>query len=505
MKLIEIITEYPSLKLIKGNLDTNIQYICSDSRKVQHEDIFIISSTLKDKNYILDSKNNGSKTCILEEGSPFLDLALEQFPNVLITNQKPELLQGFLASKILNYPSKKLKVFAVTGTNGKTTMTHLLYHFAVSLGFKAGIIGTLHAKYGNHILETGYTTPDSSTLQKLIYNMVEEGVEYVFIEASSHGLKLGRTNGLDIYAALFTNLTRDHLDFHPSMEDYLLSKFKLFELLEESSHPKRFGISVADDEGCKEMENLIQNHKVKDRMYFLGVNRDFEYTNIELGITGSSFRFFFNRKDSPFTTSIKVETNLLGRFNVSNLSLAIAAWIVEGIKVSQIPEICKFIPNVPGRFNIYYSIDRTRIAVVDYAHTPDALKNILESCKAMNPRQLICLFGCGGDRDRTKRPEMARIAEELSDFVIITSDNPRTENPEAILNDIEAGFRPDFKRYLRIEDRRTAIQKGIELLEKGGILAVCGKGHETYQIIGREKFYFNDGEEVEKAFQMVSE
>jgi len=501
LKLSEILSASSGLVLIQGSPESSIDYIRSDSRQIKDGDIFLVTSTVKDSGYIAESRRKGAVACILQDTSPFLHKAKEDFPTVIVSSEKPESLQGFIAAQILDYPSRKLKVFAVTGTNGKTTMTHLLYHFSVSLGYKSGLIGTLHAKYGDTILETGYTTPDASTLQELFYKMWREGVEYVFIEASSHGLKLGRTNAMDVYAALFTNLTRDHLDFHPTMEDYLLSKFRLFELLHNSSHPNRFGISIADDEGCRDMEALIAAHPVNERVFFLGKDRDFEYRDAKLDISGSSFRFIHNKKKSTFTTSIRIETNLLGKFNISNLSLAIAAWLTEGVQVNRIPELCRNIPRVPGRFHIHSSPDKKRIAVVDYAHTPDALKNILESCRAMNPRQLVCIFGCGGDRDKTKRPEMAKVASELSDFVIITSDNPRTEDPEVILDEIEKGFMPEFKRYVRIQDRREAIQKGVELLEEGGILAVCGKGHENYQIIGREKLPFDDGEEVQKAFR----
>lgn len=500
---IKNILELSGMRLEKGDPKQTVNYIWGDSRKIEKDDIFLVSSTLVDFSYLLDAKKRGSRVCILSEDSSFLEKALLEYENVILTKGKAELIQGYIASLLLGHPSRSMKVFAVTGTNGKTTMTHLLYHFSVSLGKRSGIIGTLHAKFGDQILETGYTTPDSSTLQLLLRKMLDEGVEYVFMEASSHGLKLGRTKGLDIFCAVFTNLTRDHMDFHPTMEDYLRSKFELFHLLEKSSHPERFGIVSADSPGGRDVENLLIENNMQDRVFFLGEGRDFEYKNVNLRIDGTEFRFMVHKKDSTFSTSLKIQTNLLGGFNVTNLSLAIAAWMKANIDIQKIPDVCNHIPKVPGRFDIYYSKNRKKLVVVDYAHTPDALENILKSCRAMNPTQLVCIFGCGGDRDRTKRPEMAKIAQEYSDFVIVTSDNPRTEDPQIILDEIEVGFGNGFNAYEKILDRRVAIQRGVAMVEDGGIIALCGKGHENYQIIGKVKTHFDDGEEVLLALQNI--
>ncbi|MCC5816247.1 MAG: UDP-N-acetylmuramoyl-L-alanyl-D-glutamate--2,6-diaminopimelate ligase [Leptospira sp.] len=500
MLIESILKEFSDLELLQGSPNVSIHYVWADSRKIIQDDIFLVPTSMKDQSFLSDAKRKGATVCLLNKGSEFIEKAKQEYTNVLVSRIPAEQIQGYLASFILGHPSRFMKIFAVTGTNGKTTMTHILNHFAACLGLKTGLIGTLHVKYGNQILETGYTTPDSSTLQELLYKMKEDSVEYVFMEASSHGLKLGRTNGMDLYCALFTNITKDHMDFHSTMEDYLDSKFRIFELLSSSNHPDRFGVSLSDAPGGNEMMRKIQNLKEKERIYFVGKGQNFEYKNIELGIDGTSFRFVHNRKNSCFTSTLKIQSNMLGEFNVQNLSLAIAAWIIADKKIESIPEICKSIPKVPGRFDIYYSNDNSKLAVVDYAHTPDALMNILNSCRAMNPTKLICLVGCGGDRDKTKRPEMAKIAEDLSDFVIITSDNPRTEDPDEILNMMESGFSQGFEQYQKIVDRKLAIQKAIEMMPSGGILAVCGKGHENYQIIGREKFHFDDREEVQECF-----
>jgi UDP-N-acetylmuramoyl-L-alanyl-D-glutamate--2,6-diaminopimelate ligase len=501
MKIKTILENFPELQILVGSREEEVSYIWADSRKIQVSDIFLVSTAIEDLKYLKDAASKGAKVLILTKDSNLIDSAKHEFPTIILSSEPAEQIQGKIASFLLGNPSLSLKVIAVTGTNGKTSMTHILDHFASTLGYRTGLIGTLHARFGNQIIETGYTTPDSSTLQWVLSEMVKDGIEFVFIEASSHGLKLGRTAGLDIYGAIFTNLTKDHMDFHPTIEDYLYSKFRLFLLLKESKKEGKFGIVYTDASGGKEMEDLIRRHELTDIVSFVGSNQSFEFLTPKLSINGSEFRFLAYKKESSFTRTLLIKTNLLGGFNTVNLSLAIAAWMQVGLQVEKIPFLCEFIPRIPGRFDVYSDGDGSRVAVVDYAHTPDALLNILTSCKEMNPKQLVCVFGCGGDRDRTKRPEMAKIAEENSDFVIITSDNPRTEDPEFILDEIQSGFSPGFTNYLRIEDRRAAIAKGIEILESGGIIAICGKGHENYQIIGREKTYFDDGEEVEKSFQ----
>jgi UDP-N-acetylmuramoyl-L-alanyl-D-glutamate--2,6-diaminopimelate ligase len=494
-----ILKEFSQLKLLKGNTNNPINYIWADSRKIQKNDIFVMSDEFTDINFLTSSIENGSSTCLISKTSEFLSIAKEKFENVISSDSSSNQMQGYIASFILDHPSKKLEVIAITGTNGKTSLTHILYHFARSLGIPSGLIGTIHTKYNDVIIETGYTTPEASSLQLQLRDMLKEGIQFVFLEASSHGLKLGRTNGLQFRAALFTNITKDHLDFHETMDDYLKSKFRIFTLLEESTKENKFGIINLDAEGGLAMKKLILEHSLQSKINFLGKTCNYEIDKPRLSINGSEFIFKIKKPESTFHRNLRVRSNLLGGFNIQNVALAISCWVELNIATERITTFTESIPRIPGRFDIYYSPDKDRIAIVDYAHTPDALLNILQSAKELNPKRLICLFGCGGDRDRTKRPEMAAISERMSDLVIFTSDNPRTEDPELILNDIEKGFQ-DKSKIIREIDRKNAIQIAIDNLQEGDILAVCGKGHENYQIIGKEKFHFDDGEEIEKAW-----
>ncbi len=504
MNLESLVSNTIGINLLQGDQLDLVGYIWADSRKIKKHDIFVVSDSSEDLIYMDSAVENGSNTCLISKDSKLIQYAKNKFKNVLISEESSTQKQGYIASFLLDHPSKKLEVIAVTGTNGKTSLTHILYHFATSLGYTSGLIGTIYTKFNNTSIDTGYTTPDSSSLQILLKQMLDEGIQFVFMEASSHGLKLGRTNGVHLRAALFTNLTKDHLDFHQSMEDYLVSKFRIFTLLDESEKNNKFGILNMDSPGGLEMERLIIEKKISTPIFYLGKNRDFEVGNPNLRITGTSFIFSINLYKSTFSRMLRIFTNLLGGFNVFNLSLAIACWIKIDIDTIKLTSLCESIPRIPGRFDIYPNQDQDRIAIVDYAHTPDALMNILKSAKELNPSELICLFGCGGDRDKTKRPEMASIAEQISDFVVLTSDNPRTEDPNSILDEIMKGFTNPEKVYRQI-DRKLAIEFAINKLKSGGILAVCGKGHETVQIIGKEKFHFDDGEEVEVAWKKTRE
>ena len=345
-------------------------------------------------------------------------------------------------------------------------------------------------------METGYTTPDSSTLNAILSEMAGAGVEYVFMEASSHGLNLGRLDGIEFDAAVFTNLTRDHLDFHLNMEDYLLDKFRVFELLDQSPKSGRFGVICSDVPGGKDMEKLCQN--ISSPLYYYGNGRDFETGGISLSITDSRYELRHSGK------KYSIRTSLLGSFNVTNSAIAFITGLQFGLEPEKMIMALETIETVAGRFQVIYNHDKSRTAIVDYAHTDDALDNILRSVKSVQQDRIYTLFGCGGDRDRTKRPLMAAAAEKYSDYVIVTSDNPRTEDPEQIIGEIEKGFSESFSQYRRITDRRQAIDEAVRMLPPGGILVVAGKGHEEYQIIGREKFHFSDAEELQKAFKKMA-
>lgn len=502
MKLSELIKRIPEVKLIKGENSLEVGYIWGDSRKLKKDDIFVLpeDSSERQESFLKMANELGSKVVLVSKRDLKLK-GLELFSTILETEDAVGEAHGKIACLLAGNPAKKMKLVAITGTNGKTSLTFILFHLARKVGKNAALIGTVQIQIMDRILESGYTTPDASSLNLLLKQMLEEGIEYVFIEMSSHGLKLGRVAGLEITCAGFTNLTQDHLDFHSNMDDYFESKFKIFQLLEQSSVKNKFGLVAGDVPFGSAMIKRISDAKLKSPIYIFGKSGEFNYSNTKLSLLNSEYRFHKKAKNLPFIEVRSIKTNLLGNFNVFNTSFALAIAYELGFPWEEVISCLEKIPTVPGRFHVVPFPDRSRIAVVDYAHTPDALENILKSCVEIAPKQLICLFGCGGDRDRTKRPQMARIAETFADFVILTSDNPRTESPESILDEIESGFSRGFQRYEKITDRRVAIQRAVGLLERDGILVVAGKGHETYQIIGKEKTKFIDFEEIEKAFQ----
>lgn len=496
MKLQEILKSFPELRVLQGDTNAEISYVQQDSRKCKNNDLFILSSFCppKDKEaFLKNAQANGAKFCIITNE----DISLvPKDLGVILALTRPELYQGKIASLLLGEPSKKLKVIGVTGTNGKTSITQILFQLANLLGLPSGLIGTIHIKIRSEIREAVNTTPDASELQLLLAEMVEKKLEWVFMEASSHGLKLGRTEGISFDGCIFTNLTQDHLDFHKTFEDYRLSKFHLFELLEDSPKKNRFAVLSKNAEGFSEMFDLIQKAVFHFSRTCLGNLNEIFYSDVRLSILQTQFKISIKGKSETVTSP------LLGDYNVENLCLAITMILQFGFSLEKILELVPKLEPVPGRFQVIPSPDQEKIAVVDYAHTPDALDSILKTIQNLKPKMLICVVGCGGDRDKTKRPIMASIAEKYSDLLILTSDNPRTEDPEAILDDMESGIPKNSKPHLRIADRRQAIQTGVEKLAPGGVLLVAGKGHEDYQIIGKEKFSFSDVKEIQNSFSM---
>lgn len=540
MKLTNLLREFPELKIRslpsgKNPDSIEIGYIQSDSRRANEEDIFCVADSvgLKKEEFIANTKaslilqreeseirtSGYSDTIQSNVGSAnFVDslnaasansrnetsnsaFRIPSSKTVLEYEGDPEQLQGRIASFLLGHPSRDLEIVAVTGTNGKTSLTNILFALAKDQGRSCGLIGTIGVKFGDRLIDTGYTTPDASSLNLILKQMKDEGVNTVFMEASSHGLKLGRINGISLKAGVFTNLTQDHLDFHPSMEDYFESKFRLFEILDVSKSP--FAVLDYASPGGKELYRKLLNRLPGLSVSALdGTENEWRVANASLTLQGTSYNLSLPDDGNAQTDdrSCTIRTNLLGSFNVRNTALAFITGARLGWDHKKMFSSLERIPQIPGRFQIVYSKDRSRMAVVDYAHTPDALENIISSVRDSRPKYLITLFGCGGDRDRTKRPKMARIAEELSDQVILTSDNPRTEQPEAILDEIQTGFSKGFIPLLREADRAKAIAEGVARLPEGGCLLVAGKGHEEYQIVGKEKRHFSDVEEVQKAF-----
>ncbi|MEM7182530.1 MAG: UDP-N-acetylmuramoyl-L-alanyl-D-glutamate--2,6-diaminopimelate ligase [Spirochaetota bacterium] len=496
MKIVTLIQESSQLSLFKAIPESEIDYISADSRQVEANDIFCVYNSFSENTstYLHMAKQRGVKTVLIDKNSPHL-LVAENFSNVILASGDPMFLHGSIASHLKKEPSQKLKIIAVTGTNGKTSFTYILGDI-IARKKKYGIIGTIQVSYGNKVINTGYTTPDPSSLNRILQDMLADGVEYVFMEASSHGLKLGRLHGIHFYGAVFTNLSQDHLDFHSSMEDYLDSKFILFQHLESSNHKNKFAVISTYSQGGRNILSRIRKdgHKTYDVIGF-GKGKAYSGELLDLALGGTSFCLHVKKQ-----ASIQLFTNLLGEFNYENVCLAYIAAIQLGMEAEELEGILKNLKPVDGRFQIVYGKNKSRAAIVDYAHTPDALENVLKSLQAIPHSRLICLFGCGGDRDRGKRPLMGEVAVKYADMLILTSDNPRSEDPEQILDDITKGIPETFPSVLRIANRKQAILKGIQILPDRGFLLVAGKGHENYQIIGAKKESFSDTIEIQQAF-----
>ena len=391
-----------------------------------------------------------------------------------------------------------MRMVGVTGTNGKTTTTHMIRHILKAQGYKVGVIGTVHIMIGDTSYPIHNTTPDVVDLQHILHQMVQENVEYCVMEVSSHALALGRVSGVEFDTAVFTNLTQDHLDFHKTFENYLAAKCKLFE---QVSAPNQ----VKDNKGAVINIDDSYGHRVMEKTTAPTIT----YSTLGKGTLNAS-DVHMSTKNSQYTVNYKGESypvsmNTTGLFNVYNTLAAIGACLQEGISMEAIDTALKTFSSVPGRFELIEE-GQDFAVVVDYAHTPDGLQNILETAKAIKENRIIIVFGCGGDRDATKRPIMGRIAAEYGDKIYVTSDNPRTEDPVQIVKDVEVGVKEalrDGTSYEVIVDRREAINHAIHDAKAGDIVIIAGKGHENYQILKNETIHFDDREEARKALKEI--
>jgi UDP-N-acetylmuramoyl-L-alanyl-D-glutamate--2,6-diaminopimelate ligase len=387
-----------------------------------------------------------------------------------------------IAASFYGHPDRSLKCAGVTGTNGKTTTAFLMKHLLDSASLRSGLIGTVKYVVGSEEISAPRTTPESADLQEMLARMRDSGSKAVAMEVSSHALVQKRVRGIEFDAAVFTNLTQDHLDYHRTMEAYFEAKTLLFESLAAQTHKKGRAIINADD---RHGHLLVERFgkKIKTVTFGRGVAADFRASAIQFDGTGSVFQLDAKRK------SFLVRMPLIGLFNIYNALAAIAAAASCGVELRGAIAALASAPQVPGRVE-RVSAKRNFQVFVDYAHTDDALKNVLRTLKELKPVRLITVFGCGGDRDRAKRPLMAAAAEELSDWTVITSDNPRREDPEAIIADVEAGMRGT--NFEKITDREHAIRRAIDLAGPGDIVLIAGKGHETYQEFADRRIAFDD-------------
>lgn len=460
--------EYKILK--KGNQKLEYKNMEYDSRKIKEGDIFVaLEGAVSDgHDYIKQAIENGAKGILV---SKKVDLEFSG-ECILVKDLRKNL--GKIASNFYNYPQNNLKIIGITGTNGKTTSTYLLESI---LGEKkVARIGTVEYKIGDEVIEAPNTTPESLDIVKMCKKAVEKGLEYLVMEVSSHALSLGRVDMLKFDVASFTNLTLDHLDYHKSMEAYFEAKKKLFTMLKSE---KKTSINI-DDKYGEEIYNEFGGCS-----YSLTKPADLTAEILEFHSDGQLVRL--NLKGEVFEEKLSI----LGRYNLYNVLGVIGIALQLGIEKKRILEKLKDTKGAPGRFELV-NCGQDYIVIVDYAHTGDALENILNSINELKKGRVITVFGCGGDRDPSKRPIMGEIAQRLSDIAILTSDNPRTENPHLIIEDVKKGM--NGENYIVEEDREHAIMKAIEIARENDIILIAGKGHETYQILGREKIHFDDRE-----------
>lgn len=494
MKLADLLVALQSYE-IRGPDNMDIQGIHHDSQKVEAGSLFVgIPGTIVDgKKFVPQAVKAGASAVVFE--GPFFD-------NLKVTQIRvlgARLALAHLASTFFVHPTKKLYLSGVTGTNGKTTLTYLLEALWQAHQKKTGVIGTINTRFGSHLDAANQTTPESRDVQELFSRMVEAGVQNAAMEVSSHSSIQQRIKECHFDSMIFTNLSQDHLDFHGTMEEYYLAKEQIFtrHFLASQKLKKRAVIFGEDDYGTRLSKTLkaLQGGNFEIKTYGMKAGFSIFPKNFHLGLEGIKAQINLEG------TLIEIQSPLMGRFNLFNIMASILVGVHSQIPLDVIVKGINQLNHVPGRMERIQDLQGGRFIYVDYAHTPDALKNILESIKPFVRKKVVIVFGCGGDRDPTKRPLMGYEVARLADACVVTSDNPRTENPSTILRQILPGLirggMPPYanrKGYLVLEDRKKAIAKALEMTTKGDVLIVSGKGHEDYQILGKEKIHFSDQE-----------
>lgn len=469
-----------------GDLDRAVSHLSFDSRKISEGGLYIAvrGVAVDGHQFIGKAIDNGAGVIVCEN---FPEQKNENITYIKVTNTLKTL--GILASNFYGNPSEKLKLVGITGTNGKTSVATLLYDTFKNLGYPSALISTVEYRIVDEILPATHTTPDIITLNRILAQAVEKGCEYAFMEVSSHGIHQHRIEGLHFSIAGFTNITHDHLDYHKTFLEYLNTKKRFFDDLPETA----VAITNIDD---KNGNVMLQNTKARKKSYAVKTMADYHGKLLEIDFNGMLLHF--NGKE--------FWTTLTGKFNVSNLLLVFAIAHELGFGENEILQALSQLKRVNGRFETIKS-DGGIIFVVDYAHTPDALENVLDSINEIRTKneRLICVFGCGGDRDKEKRPEMGKVATKKATLSIITSDNPRTEEPSQIIKEIEAGIEAqNFSKYTSIPDRKEAIKMAIKFAEPKDIILVAGKGHETYQEVNGIKHHFDDKEVIHELWRLMS-
>ncbi|MDU4602885.1 MAG: UDP-N-acetylmuramoyl-L-alanyl-D-glutamate--2,6-diaminopimelate ligase [Clostridium perfringens] len=465
-------------EVIKGNEESKVQNIRYDNRKIEQGDAFVCVKGFKvdGHSFIGDAIKKGAKTLIVQE-----DVSAQEDITIIKVRDTRKAL-AIMSSNYFGNPKDKLKIIGITGTNGKTTSAFIIKSILEKAGFMTGLIGTIANYIGNKKVDAVRTTPESYELHELFKNMVDAGVEYCVMEVSSHSLELDRVYGIQFEEGIFTNLTRDHLDFHKTFENYYNAKFKLFE---RSNHSI---INLDDPYGANIVKD-IEEREVKTKVSTFSIEKESDFKAFEIKSHSNGSEFKVNLESIE-----EFSINIPGEYNIYNsLGCIICAYnlnipmdkIKEGLSDVVIPGRCEL---VAKEKNLPYSI------IIDYAHTPDGLENILSTVKDFTKNRMISVFGCGGDRDKVKRPQMGKIGCELSDIAIITSDNPRSEEPMDIINDIVKPL--NYDNFVIEVNRKEAIRKAMNMALEGDVIVIAGKGHETYQILKDETIHFDEREVV---------
>jgi UDP-N-acetylmuramoyl-L-alanyl-D-glutamate--2,6-diaminopimelate ligase len=481
MKLKELLHAIPVLQVL-GSLEVEVEDIAFDSRRVQHGTLFVAVKGVHTDGHLYLTKviENNAAVLVVEELPEDIN---DEVTYIQVSDSAYVL--GIIAGNFYGNPSQDLKLVGVTGTNGKTTVATLLFNLFNQLGYYVGLLSTVENRIGSTIIPATHTTPDPVALNKLLREMVDDGCDYCFMEVSSHAVIQQRIVGLRFAGGIFTNITHDHLDFHGTFDNYIKAKKKFFDDLDAYA----FALTNVDDRNGNIM---LQNTFAHRKSYGLQNMADFKAKVLESHFDGMLLQI----------DSHDLWVKLVGGFNAYNLLAVYAAAILLEQETSKVLVALSEISGAEGRFETVRSKNGI-VGIVDYAHTPDAVENVLETIKDLRTagQQIITVLGCGGDRDKTKRPEMAKVALKYSDKLIITSDNPRTEEPFQIIKEMEVGVSPEKKKYtFSIADRREAIRAAVHLANPGDIVLVAGKGHEKYQEVNGVRHHFDDREELENTF-----
>lgn len=478
MKL-DSILEGTSFKVISGNISMEVEGLETDSRKIKKGDVFVALTGLgRDGHEFIEAAvKNGAVAVIAER-------QCESFGAALILCESTRVLLAYAAANLNGQSHKRLKIIGVTGTNGKTTVTHIIKQILELKGEKTGLIGTNHYLIGNEELASGGTTPEALELHSIFTKMAEAGCKYAVMEVSSHALALSRCEGLKFEVGVFTNLTEDHLNYHKDMADYADAKAKLFSM-------SRYSVINEDDPYAKVMKKAAAGKTVT---YGIKKHADMKAEEILYSQRGIGFTWRYGSSEVPMKMAIP------GEFSVYNALAGIGATAMLGLSDMDIAKGLLIVRGVKGRAEIVLT-DTDYTVMIDYAHTPDGLLNILKTVKGFAEKRVIAVFGCGGDRDAKKRPIMGKIAAEYSDFAVVTSDNPRTEKPEAIVDEIVSGMVGAENKFKVIVDRTEAIAYALGIAQKGDVVVLAGKGHETYQDIGGQKIHYDEREVIKNILE----